>query len=159
MKLNFNKRAAFLIFCIFLLIIFIIYRSDQPKYDKDSYVPDKYTIIRDSHQTHITIGVEPSINKEGLLRTLTKAADENQSYSKRDYMLSSYLWVEAYLIDGNKQSEAPAGKLRRYVPPISGERENSLLDLFISIILPRKDSFTITIEEARLSMNNSRTTQ
>lgn len=157
MKFHLNKRTAILALCIFsiVLVFFAFYRNQKPTYDPSSYALDKYTIIRDDHQTKILIGVAPTIDEESLLRTLTKAADENQSYSKRDYMLSSYLWVEAYLVDGNLQSKVPAGKLRRYMPPINGETRKSLFDLIVSIILPRNDSFSVTLQEAHLSMKQS----
>jgi hypothetical protein len=153
-----GKRKSIVPFtlCALFLTLFVIYRNKQFKYSKESYALDSYTIIHDTHQTKLIIGVASSIDKEGLQRTLTKAADENQSFSKRDYMISSYLWVEAHLVDGNLQSKVPAGKLRRYVPPVNGERRKDLFDLFISIILPRNDSFTITLQEARLTMSDTK---
>ncbi|MDX2031846.1 MAG: hypothetical protein SF339_14320 [Blastocatellia bacterium] len=97
------------------------------------------------------IGVPANIDEEGLRMTLAKAADEHQDYSQRDYMLSSHLWVEAYLVDGDRRSTL-AGRLRRYVPPANGVKEYLIYDIFLHLLLAKGDTFNIALRDARQSL-------
>ncbi|HMV82537.1 MAG TPA: hypothetical protein PKA34_05350 [Blastocatellia bacterium] len=152
MKKTVSQKSILIALCIISIAFIWNYYNKQPVYDKKPHEHDKYSIIRDDHQAKISIGVGSNTNRNGLMRILAKAADEHQSYSERDYMFLEYLWVEAYLVDGDRQSKVPAGKLRRYVPPINAGRHLTLYDRFISIVLPREDSFSITLYEARVSL-------
>jgi len=152
MKRYLTSGIVLLVLCVTLIACFTYNRGNRVRYDKNSYAGYTYAIIKDSHQTSIVIGVPATIDEEGLRKTLTKAADEHQSYSERDYMFYKHLWVEAYLTDGNRQSKVPAGKLRRYVPPINGKEGEDIFDFIIAIALSKNDYFKITLQEARSSI-------
>ena len=104
--------------------------------------PVAYKVLDDPMQTIMKIGVHSEIDEDQLRATLRKAADDHQNDPARDLLLSDYLWVHAYLLDGEKQSAIPAGKLRRYVPP-KQPRKSNWFDRLVETF-GKKDKFYIT---------------
>jgi hypothetical protein len=114
--------------------------------------PITYRVLKDDMGTKISIGVELSINERQLRATLIKAADDHQRDAARDYLFSDYLWVEAYLLDGKKQSSLPAGKLRRYVPPKDPHYKKADWLDWLPDIFGKKDKFYMTLREAKQTL-------
>jgi hypothetical protein len=112
--------------------------------------PAPYRVLEDTMETTIAIGVEAQIDKGQLRATLAKAANDHQHDSARDYLTLDHLWVEAYLVDKERRSTVPAGRLRRYVPHPG--RDDDWLDRLLNLGGRKKDKFTITLEEARRSL-------
>jgi len=109
-----------------------------------------YSILDDYMGTKIKIGVASSVNEDQLRATLQKAADDHQDDAARDYLLSMYLWVDAYLVTDNQMSTVPAGTLRRYVPGGNPtERKKLLSDR------TKDDRFTMTLDEAKKTLRSS----
>jgi hypothetical protein len=123
--------------------------EDTPEHSNDlkteKAIP--YKIIYDRMDTVIKIGVPPSIDENQLRATLAKAANDHQDDDARDYIMLCCLWVEAYLIQGDKQSGVPAGTLKRLVPGLNpAERRKITTDR------TRDDTVTLTFTEARNSL-------
>ncbi|HET6975280.1 MAG TPA: hypothetical protein VFI24_03080 [Pyrinomonadaceae bacterium] len=107
-----------------------------------------YEVLDDYMGTTIKIGVVSTINEKELRATLAKAADDHQDDPARDYLASRFLQIEAYLIKDGKQSNTPAGTLRRSVPAGNPAERRKL-----TVDRTRDDTFTIRIAEARNSLN------
>lgn len=107
-----------------------------------------YTILDDYMGTNIKIGVASSVTEGELRATLERAADEHQDDAARDYLVSMYLWVDAYLVSDNQASTIPAGTLRRYVPGGNPAERRKL-----TIDRRKDDRFTITLDEARKTVH------
>jgi len=121
-----------------------IHRSDKET-SKESI---SYEVLDDYMGSTIKIGVVSTINEKELRATLAKAADDHQDDPARDYLTSTFLVVEAYLVKGGHQSDIPAGRLRRYVPPgTAAERRRLTIDR------TKDDTFTIEIDKAKNSLN------
>jgi hypothetical protein len=101
--------------------------------------------------TKIVIGVALHLDEGQLRVTLAKAADEHQNDAARDYLTLDHLWIEAYLMEGERRSTVPAGRLRRYVPN-PGQDDSGWLDWLFNLLGRKKDRFTITLEEARRAL-------
>src|SRR6266446_3157675 len=105
-----------------------------------------YEILPDDMNTVIVIGVKADVNEPQLRATLAKAADEHQD-AARDYLTADFLSVQAYLVREERQSAAPAGQLRRYVPAGNArERKKTTGDR------GKEDSFTITLDDAKRTL-------
>src|SRR5437870_3064704 len=89
-----------------LLLMFLSKGCSAPDAQKDvgAQKPVSYTIVDDYMGTKIKIGVPSSVNEEQLRATLEKAADDHQDDAARDYLVSMYLWVDAYLVTDNQMS-------------------------------------------------------
>jgi hypothetical protein len=107
-----------------------------------------YAILYDKMDTVIKIGVSSSVTEQQLRTTLAKAANDHQDDRARDYLMSMYLWVEAFLVEGDKQSNVRAGHLKRYLPPGNPEERRQITD-----DRTKDDTFTITLKEAKNSMH------
>ena len=118
--------------------------------DRGQSEPVPYEVL-DDQQTRIRIAVAPEVDEKQLRATLRKAADDHQNDPERDLLLSTYMWVEVYLLDGQRQSAAPAGKLRRYVPPKQPREHKDWLD-WLPDLVGKKDKFYLTLEKARKSL-------
>lgn len=105
--------------------------------------PVSYKMLYDEMGANISIGVEPEIDEQQLRATLAKAAKDHQDDPARDYLVADHLWVDAYLVIGERQSTKPAGRLGRYVPPRNPEAKDEDPNTV------REDQFFITLEEAR----------
>ena len=124
--------------------------------NEQASVPVSYRVLGDYMGTEIIIGVASDINECQLRATLTKAADEHQNDPARDLLFSPYLWIKVYLMDGEEQSEVPAGWLRRYVPPRRALKgPASWMDLLLGVF-GKKDKFYITLEEAKSTIERER---
>jgi hypothetical protein len=139
--------------CALILILFSsIYlsacngRSVAKSQDESKAQPLSYQVLKDEMGFTISIGVESEITEQQLRVTLAKAADDHQNDAARDYLMMDHLWVDAYLIAGEHQSTIPAGRLSRYVPP----RNPNIKDEDPST--EREDKFTITLEEAKKTL-------
>jgi hypothetical protein len=110
-----------------------------------------YKVLEDSMQMTVKIGVASGISEKELEATLAQAADDHQNDPARDLLLSDYLWVQAYLLDGEKKSAVPAGKLRRYVPPKQTRESQDWFD-WLPDIMGKGDKFFITLKQADQSL-------
>lgn len=119
---------------------------------QDGANPVKYDVAKDDMGTKLSISVASDIDEGQLRATLRKAADDHQYDAARDLLLSDYLWVEAYLTDGQSQSGVAAGRLRRYVPPKNANRQSGNWWDWISRITGREDQLSISLSEARQSL-------
>ncbi len=79
-------------------------------------------MLYDEMGAKISIGVESETDEQQLRATLAKAANDHQNDAGRDYLIADHLWVEAYLLRGEKQSTVSAGRLARYIPEILMQR-------------------------------------
>lgn len=109
--------------------------------------PVPYKILKDEMGFNLHIGVQWQVNEAQLKATLVKAATEHQNDPARDYLMSEYLWVEAYLEKDGRHSSAPAGRLRRYVPARNGAPGDDSPEA-----VEKEDKFFITLEEARKTL-------
>ena len=121
-----------------------IHRSDK----QTSKNLTSYEVLDDYMGTTIKIGVVSAINEEELRATLAKATDDHQDDPARDYLTSRFLLIEAYLVKDGRPSKVPAGTLRRSVPAGSPEERRKL-----TIDRNKDDTYTITIDEAKNSLN------
>jgi hypothetical protein len=121
----------------------------EPRQSADGSAPVSYRVLEDYMGTEIIIGVTSHIDEGRLRATLVKAADEHQNDPARDLLLSDYLWIKAYLIDGENRSKVPAGRLRRYIPP-KNPRDH-WLD-WLPYVVGKKDKFYITLKEAKWTL-------
>lgn len=83
-------------------------------------------ILYDENDSLIQIGVPANVTEQQLRATLVKVANDRQDDAARDYLMSAYLRVQAYLLRDGHQSSAPAGQLVRYVPFTNPARRRSL---------------------------------
>lgn len=116
-----------------------------------SAAPTSYRVLEDSMGTDIIIGVASNVDEKQLRETLSRAADDHQTDAARDYIGLDHLWVEAYLVEGEKRSAVPAGRMRRYVH--NPGKHDGLVDKFFNLMGRKKDKFTVTLVEARRSLN------
>ena len=79
--------------------------------------PVAYTILRDEMDTIIQIGVDPNTSEKQLCATMSRAAEEHMNDRARDLLVSQFIFIEAYLINGEKRSTVAAGTLGRRVHP------------------------------------------
>jgi hypothetical protein len=86
-----------------------------------------YQIIDDDMGSYMAIGLPFDVTTEQLQATLVKVANEHQDDPMRDYLMSIYLGVDAFLVqqDGLQSKEA-AGHLRRYVPWANPEKRKRM---------------------------------
>jgi hypothetical protein len=85
-----------------------------------------YQIIDEDMGSYIAVAVPFNVTTEQLKATLVKVANEHQDDPKRDYLMSAYLGVDAFLIKDGRQSKEAAGHLRRYVPFTNPEKRKSM---------------------------------
>jgi hypothetical protein len=133
-----------------VLLIFLSKSCSTPDAKKDvgAQQPVSYTIVDDYMGTKIKIGVPSSVNEHQLRAAMQKAADDHQDDAARDYLVSIYQWVDAYLVTDNQMSTVPAGTLRRYVPGGNpAERRRLTIDR------TKDDTFTITLDQARNTLH------
>lgn len=141
-------------FLCFMIVVIMatgccVYRAEPmnsivPAEPKDAV---SYQLLKDVNDSVIQIGVRPDISDLQLKDILAKAADDHQDDTARDYMSSSYLWVEAYLVSGGRSSRVAAGSLRRYVPLMNPEERHKL-----KVDRRRFDKYEITLGKARKSI-------
>lgn len=136
------------IILLVLLSLVCAYALGKQSQSQNKSNPASYRVLKDDMGTRIIIGVEPQLDEGQLRATLIQAANDHQNDPARDLLISDYLWVEAYLVKGEKQSTVPAGRLRRYVPN-PGQDDNGWLSWLSGAIGGKKDKFFITLDEAR----------
>ena len=86
-----------------------------------------YQIIDDDMGSYMAIAVPYDVTTEQLQATLVKAANEHQDDLRRDYLMSIYLGIDAFLTKDGRQSKQAAGHLRRYVPWANPEKRKKML--------------------------------
>src|ERR1700726_280708 len=85
-----------------------------------------YQIVDDDMGSYMAIGLPFDVTTEQLEATLVKVANEHQDDRARDYLMSMYLDVDAFLVQDGRQSKEAAGHLRRYVPFTYPEKRKSM---------------------------------
>lgn len=85
-----------------------------------------YQVVDDDMGSYVAIGLPFDVTTEQLQATLVKVANERQDDRARDYLMSMYLDVDAFLVQDGRQSKEPAGHLRRYVPFTYPEKRKSM---------------------------------
>jgi hypothetical protein len=85
-----------------------------------------YEIIEDDLGSYISIAVPFDVTTEQLQATLVRVANEHQDDRARDYLMSIYLGVDAFLVQDGWQSKEAAGRLRRYVPWANPEKRKKM---------------------------------
>lgn len=150
MKFIRDSRTASLILTTVLAVgisIWVFARATQKtvRNNIDQAIP--YRVLRDDMGSVISIAVDYKISEEQLRATLSRAATDHEDDRARDYLTSMYLLVEAFLVNGERQSRGPAGSLRRYVPPGNAQSRKK-----ISGDRTKQDAFTITLDEATKSL-------
>jgi hypothetical protein len=85
-----------------------------------------YQIIDDDLGSYISIAVPFDLTTEQLRATLVKVANDHQDDRARDYLMSIYLGVDAFLVRDGRQSKEAAGRLRRYVPWTNPEKRKRM---------------------------------
>jgi hypothetical protein len=106
-----------------------------------------YQVVYEDNGSLIQIAVGSDINEEQLRATLIKVANQHQDDPQRDYLMSNYLSVEAYLTQGERRSKEAAGSISRYVPWINAEARRRLKadrSMF--------DKFRMSLDRARQSL-------
>jgi hypothetical protein len=106
-----------------------------------------YQVVYEDNGSFIQIAVPADINEEQLRATLVKVANERQDDPARDYLMSEYLWIEARLIQGERQSKETAGSLARYVPWTNPEARRRL-----KVDRSMFDKFSISLDRAKRSL-------
>ena|SRR5258708_3720675 len=106
-----------------------------------------YEVLYDTNDNLIEIAVPANVSEPQLRATVIKVANERQDGPARDYLMSSYLWVDAYLVRDGRRSKNRAGRLSRYVPWANPEeRKHMKRDR------SRFDKFEITLDDAKRSL-------
>lgn len=147
-----TELRSLLLVLLAIVCIYALAKQREMQQGANASAPVSYKVLEDYMGTEIIIGVESDVDEEQLLATLVKAADEHQRDPARDLLLSDYLWIKAYLIDGENRSKVPAGRLRRYVPPRNPrEGRDHWLD-WLPYIVGKRDKFYLTLEEARRTL-------
>jgi hypothetical protein len=84
---------------------------------KNHIQPIAYGIVQDRMDTIVCISVPQHISEDELRATLSRAADDHQDDSGRDYLFADFLRVEAYLRspDG-RLTRTRAGRIIRILP-------------------------------------------
>ena len=141
-----DNRFVFLIALIAALSI-SCHRSNPSK-DNHASQGIPYQVLEDRMSEKVIIGVPPNVSEEQLRATLSKAADDHQDDGARDYLLSSYLWIEAYLVKDGHRGSVVAGLLKRYVP-----WENPEVRRKLKTNRRQGDKLTISLIEARLALH------
>jgi hypothetical protein len=121
-------------------------RGTAKNQERSSAYPSSYKMLYDELGAKISIGVGSEIDEQQLRATLARAADDHQNDAARDYLIADHLWVEAYLLDGEKQSTVSAGRLARYVPPRNPDAKNE------DPTTQKEDQFVITLAEAKRTL-------
>ena len=85
-----------------------------------------YQVVDDDMGSCVAIGLPFDVTTEQLQATLVKVANEHQDDPKRDYLMSIYLGVDAFLVQDGRQSKEAAGHLRRYVPWANAKNRKSM---------------------------------
>jgi hypothetical protein len=151
--MNYLKSSRRLIWILIatlagVVIIWLVAGRNQSTASKDqASQPVPYKILDDEMGTIIRIGVKADVNEPQLRATLAKAADEHQDDPARDYLTGDFLSVQAYLVREERQSAAPAGQLRRYVPAGNARERKK-----ITGDRGKEDSFTITLDDAKRTL-------
>lgn len=145
-----TKRYGMLLLLLSCVGIYV-WTAQCRTQETGSAAPTLYRVLEDSMGTDIIIGVASNIDEKQLRATLARAADDHQTDAARDYIGLDHLWVEAYLVDGEKRSAFPAGRVRRYVH--NPGKHDGLVDKLFNLMGRRKDKFIITLVEARRSLN------
>ncbi|MGZ4831008.1 MAG: hypothetical protein ACXV78_15315 [Candidatus Angelobacter sp.] len=92
----------------------------------------------------MSIAVPYDVTTEQLQATLVKVANEHQDNLRRDYLMSIYLGVDAFLARDGRQSKQAAGHLRRYVPWTNPEKRKKM-----RVDRTMFDKLDISLDQAR----------
>lgn len=105
--------------------------------------PVTYTILRDEMDTVIVIGVDPSTSDRQLCATMSQTANDHMNDRARDLLASQFIFIEAYLVNGDKRSAIAAGTLGRRVHP---RGRTNWLPNFLT------DRFRLSLDAARQTL-------
>ena len=151
--MRFN-RTVWILICVGLLLLVVIggvrHLRNAPRsaQTEKAGAPFIYTILQDDRGKTLNIGVQCPIDEKNLKATLIKAANDHQNDAARDYLISKYFYVKAYIVNKDRVSSVPAGIIERYVPPRNPRiKEEPLSDA------DKEDEFEITIREAINSLS------
>lgn len=148
--MKFNRLLRFSLYGGLLLLITIgclrIFKNNPKAAQSGEAQLLAYRVLEDDRGSNLTIGVECPIDQANLKATLMKAASDHQADANRDYLLSKYLHIKAYIVLNDAVSSVPAGIIERYVPP-RNPRANE--DLGIEAT---RDEFEFKIREATESL-------
>lgn len=103
-----------------------------------------YQIIDDDMGSYISVALPFDVTTEQLQATLVKVANEHQDDLRRDYLMSIYLNVDAFLAKNGRQSKQAAGHLRRYVPWTNAEKRKKM-----RVDRTMFDKLDISLDQAR----------
>ncbi|MGZ4872583.1 MAG: hypothetical protein ACXVK3_11960 [Candidatus Angelobacter sp.] len=103
-----------------------------------------YQVIDDDMGSYMSIAVPYDVTTEQLQATLVKVANEHQDDLRRDYLMSIYLGVDAFLARDGRQSKQAAGHLRRYVPWTNPEKRKKM-----RVDRTMFDKLDISLDQAR----------
>jgi hypothetical protein len=88
-----------------------------PPYEKGTHKSVSYMIPNDNGlNPFIEIEVDANVSSEELCATLAEVADKHQNDAAREYWVTEYLTVRAYLVKDGKRSYFQSGTLHRYIP-------------------------------------------
>src|SRR5438270_10623841 len=107
-----------------------------------------YQVVYEDNGSLIQIAVSANISEEQLRATLLKVANQHQDDPARDYLMSDYLWVEAYLTSGEHRSKEAAGSIARYVPWTNPDARKRL-----KVDRSMFDKFSISLDRAKQSLD------
>ena len=113
--------------------------------------PVPYTVTYDQKGQLIRIAVAPETDKDQLRATLASVADKHRDDPARDYVVLDYLQVEAYFETESQISAVPAGRLKRYVPPLPPNARAGAKT--------KPDEFTFHIASAKKSLRPKQPSQ
>jgi hypothetical protein len=145
-----EKHQLSKVYVTLIIVLILLYVGacvgQRPTQNQVTTEPDSYKILKDDMGFTIRVGVGSEIDEQKLRATLVKVADDHQNDAARDYLVSDHLWIDAYLMLGEKLSTIPAGRIGRYVPPRNPEAKDE------DPSTEKEDQFIITLEAARKTL-------
>jgi hypothetical protein len=118
-------KLAIRLSCITLTFVVGVYTLSalnyvSPPYVKETHKPVPYTVSFDNKLTPlIIIELDANVSSEEMCATLAEVADQHEHDSIREYWVTEYLQIRAYLVKDGKRSYFEAGRLYRYIPAAS----------------------------------------
>lgn len=139
--------ASFCLWLFFPAWVWYVHPGDPMAAINKTLQAAPYQILDDDLGNFITIAIPSQVTIEQLQATLVKVANEHQDDRARDYLMSAYFVVDAYLLQDQRKSQQRAGRLTRYVP-FSGPEERRNMKRDRSMF----DKFETSLDEAKRSM-------
>jgi hypothetical protein len=122
-------KSAIRLFVLALTFVVGIYTLSawtyvSPPYVKGTHKYVPYVVSFDNKLTPlIEIELNENVSSEEMCATLAEVADRHEHDSIREYWVTEYLQIRAYLVKDGKRSYFEAGRLYRYIPATSPVRE------------------------------------